>query len=131
LPTDDLEPVDVGQHHVEDEQVEGVVPDQAERVRPVLRDGHLEAEEAHALPLLQRHFSTDEIDAVGDAHLAKNADKLNVMIPWAATALPTEATTQLLAGMPPAVQESFSKWSLAFQQRFAPLLGANAHAVAA
>jgi len=96
-----------------------------------LIDLHLEAEEVHALPLLQRYFSTEEIDAVGDAHLAKNADKLNVMIPWAATALPTEATTQLLAGMPPAVQESFSKWSLAFQQRFAPLLGANAHAVAA
>jgi hemerythrin-like domain-containing protein len=96
-----------------------------------LMDLHLEAEEEHALPLFQRYFSNDELDAVGDAHFAKNADKLNVMIPWAATALPTEATTQLLAGMPPAVQENFSRWSLAFQQRYAPLLGANAHAVAA
>jgi len=94
-------------------------------------DLHLEAEEAHALPLFERYFSTEEIDAVGETHFAKNADKLNVMVPWAATALPTEATTALLAGMPPAVQESFTKWSLAFQQRFAPLLGTNAHAVAA
>jgi hypothetical protein len=45
-PADYLEPVDVGQHHVQDEQVEGAVPGQAERVRSVLRRGHLEAEEA-------------------------------------------------------------------------------------
>ena len=65
-------------------------------------DLHLESEEEHALPLFLRYFSTDEIDAVGDAHFAKNADKLNVMIPWAATALPTEAATEMLADMPPA-----------------------------
>src|ERR1039457_2397905 len=45
-PADYLEPVDVGQHHVQDEQVEGAVPGEAERVRSVLRGGHLEAEEA-------------------------------------------------------------------------------------
>ena len=94
-------------------------------------DLHLESEEEHALPLFMRYFSIAEIDAVGDAHFANNADKLNVMIPWAATALPTEAATEMLANMPPEIQQNFSKWSVAFQQRFAPLLGTNAHAVAA
>jgi hypothetical protein len=45
-PADDLEPVDVGQQHVQDEQVEGGGAGQPERVRAVLRDGHVEAEEA-------------------------------------------------------------------------------------
>ena len=96
-----------------------------------LMDLHLESEEEHALPLFMRYFSIAEIDAVGDAHFANNADKLNVMIPWAATALPTEAATEMLASMSPEIQQNFSRWSVAFQQRFAPLLGTNAHAVAA
>jgi hypothetical protein len=92
---------------------------------------HLESEEEHALPLFLRHFTDAEMDAIGDAHFAKNADKLNLMIPWAATALPAEAATEMLANMPPEVQDNFQKWSVGFQQRFAPLLGTNAHAVAA
>jgi hypothetical protein len=96
-----------------------------------LIDLHLESEEEHALPLFMRYFSIEEIDAVGDTHFANNADKLDVMIPWAATALPPESVTDLLATMPAHIQENFSKWSVAFQQRFAPLLGTNAHAVAA
>jgi len=45
-PADDLEPVDVGQQDVQDEQVEGAVAGQPERVGAVLRGGHLEPEEA-------------------------------------------------------------------------------------
>jgi hemerythrin-like domain-containing protein len=92
---------------------------------------HLDAEEEHALPLLVRHFSDVEMDAIRDAHLAKNVDKLNVMIPWAATALPADAATQMIASMPADVRENIPKWSAGFRQRFAPLLGTNAHAVAA
>jgi predicted outer membrane lipoprotein len=96
-----------------------------------LIDLHLDAEEEHALPLLVRHFSEVELDAIRDAHLAKHTDKFNVMVPWVATALPADAATQMLANMPAEIQESIPKWSAAFGQRFAPLLATNAHAVAA
>ena len=58
---------------------------QAETFRTLV-DLHLEVEEDHALPMFLRCFTTDEIDAIGDEHFAKNADALPVMIPWSASA---------------------------------------------
>jgi len=45
-PADNLEAVDAGQHHVEDKQVKGTAAGQPERVRPILRGGYTEAQEA-------------------------------------------------------------------------------------
>ena len=87
-----------------------------------LVDLHIEVEEEHALPLFLRCFTTDEIDAIGDEHFAKNADKLTVMIPWSASAMTPDVVVEMLADLPVAVQENFSRWSLAFQQAFAPML---------
>jgi hemerythrin-like domain-containing protein len=92
---------------------------------------HAETEEDYALPMFVRFLTTDEIDAIGDQYFARNQDRLDEMIPWTASALPPDEATQMLATMPAAVQENFSKWSLAFQQTFAPMLSTNAHAVAA
>ena len=69
---------------------------QAETFR-ILVNLHLEVEEDHALPMLLRCFTTDEIDAIGDEHFARNADALPVMIPWSATALPPEVVVEMLA----------------------------------
>jgi hemerythrin-like domain-containing protein len=92
---------------------------------------HLEVEEEHALPLMMRCFTTEELDAIGDQHLVRGAAHIDEMIPWVASALPTELVTQMLAGMPPMVQENYSRWMLAFQQTYAPMLAPPAHAVAA
>ena len=92
---------------------------------------HLEVEEDHALPMFLRCFTTDEIDAIGDDHFAKNADALPVMIPWSATAMTPDVVVEMLANLPVAVQENYSRWSLAFQQAFAPMLVQPAQAVAA
>jgi hypothetical protein len=45
-PRHDLEPVGVGQHHIQHDQVERAVPGQSQRARAVLRSGHLEAQES-------------------------------------------------------------------------------------
>ena len=103
---------------------------QAETFKTLI-DLHLDVEEEHALPLFLRHFSTEEIDAIGDAHFARNADKLNEMIPWAASALPAEAAAEMLAGMPEEIQERYGNWSAAFQYTYAPMLRQQRHAVAA
>jgi hypothetical protein len=44
-PGDHLEPVGVGQHHIQHDQVERAVPGQPQRARAVLRRGHLKAQE--------------------------------------------------------------------------------------
>jgi predicted outer membrane lipoprotein len=92
---------------------------------------HLEVEEDHALPMFLRYFTTDEIDAIGDEHFAKNADVLPVMIPWSASAMAPDEVVEMLANLPAAVQENYSRWSLAFQQAFAAMLAQPAQAVAA
>jgi hypothetical protein len=56
---------------------------------------------------------------------------LHEMVPWVASALPSEASTAMLAGMPQDVQENFAHWSIQFQHAFAPMLSRNAEAVAA
>jgi hypothetical protein len=44
-PPDDLEPIHVGQHHVEDDQVVPVLAGEAERLPAAVGGGHAEAEE--------------------------------------------------------------------------------------
>jgi iron-sulfur cluster repair protein YtfE (RIC family) len=92
---------------------------------------HLDVEEEYALPMFLRHLTIEEIDSIGDQHLARNADKLDEMIPWVASALTPDASTAMLAGMPQAVQDNFANWNVEFQAAFAPMLSSNAHAVAA
>ena len=78
-----------------------------------------------------RCFTTDEMDAIGDEHFARNADALPVMIPWSASAIAPDEVVEMLAHLPVAVQENYSRWSLAFQAAFAPMLVQPAQAVAA
>ena len=65
-PADDLETVDVGQQHVQDDQVEGMIPGQAQRIRPVLRRGHAEPEETQRC----RDGLPEELLVVGHEQLA-------------------------------------------------------------
>jgi hypothetical protein len=68
-----LEPVDAGQHHVEDKQVEPAVPGQPQRVRAVLRGGHPEAEEAQrrgdGLPQERLVLHHEQVPLVGRHHV--------------------------------------------------------------
>jgi hemerythrin-like domain-containing protein len=92
---------------------------------------HMETEEEYALPMVLRCFSTDEIDAMGDAHVARAADRIDEMVPWSTSAMPPEVAAQTLATMPAEIQERFPQWSAAFAQRFAPMLACNTASAAA
>jgi hypothetical protein len=92
---------------------------------------HLEVEEEYALPMLLRCFTTDELDAIGDQQAARLADRMDEAVPWITSACPPDAATEMLATMPARVQENYSRWSLAFQQTYAPILATAASAVAA
>jgi hypothetical protein len=92
---------------------------------------HMEVEEEYALPMLLRCFSTDELDALGDQQAARLADRIDEAVPWMASACAPEAAIEMLAAMPAPVQENYSRWSLAFQQTYAPILTTITPAVAA
>jgi hypothetical protein len=92
---------------------------------------HMEVEEEYALPMMLRCFSTDELDAIGDQQAARLADRMYEAVPWAASACSPEIATEMLAAMPAEVQENYSRWSLAFQQTYAPMLTTITPAAAA
>jgi hypothetical protein len=96
-----------------------------------LIEAHLDEEEEHALPIFLRCFSVAEIDAMGDAHHARNADKLHEMVPWAASAQPADVAAAMIAAQPADVRENFDRWSAAFGRAYAPMLSAQFHQAAA
>jgi hypothetical protein len=112
------------------DEVHGRLVEQAATLQAVL-GAHLDAEEEQALPMMLRWYTESELDAIGEAHLARVGDEIATMVPWALSAMLPELASERLATLPVEVQPQVPAWSQRFEQRFAPMLARRAHSVAA